>query len=62
MILKNTSPETKNHVLSTLPAVSYLMTAGEFRIPRPNSVLVAETVSEILSDKVRALLERRYLK
>src|SRR3990172_4761812 len=62
MILKNTSPETKNHVLSTLPAVSYLMTAGEFRIPRPNSVLVAETVSKILSDKVRALLERRYLK
>jgi predicted nucleotidyltransferase component of viral defense system len=49
-------------VMSALPAVSYLVMAGEFRIPRPNSVLVVETASEILSDKVRALLERQYLK
>ena len=31
-------------------------------MPRPNAVLVAETLPEILSDKIRALLERRYLK
>ena len=42
--------------------VSYLIASGDFRVPRPNAVLVAETLPEILSDKIRALLERRYLK
>lgn len=55
-------PESKNHVLSALPAVSYLIAAGEFRVPHANTVVVAETPAEILSDKVRSLLERRYLK
>ena len=55
-------PEIKNHVLSSLPAVTYLIAAGEFLVPRPNVVIVAETSPEILSDKVRSLLERRYLK
>jgi predicted nucleotidyltransferase component of viral defense system len=49
-------------VLGMQNAVSYLIARGEFRIPRPNSVLVVETLEEILSDKVRALLERPYLK
>lgn len=53
---------TEPRVLGLQPAVSYLITRGEFRIPRPNSVLVVETLEEILSDKVRALLERPYLK
>ncbi|OGR03234.1 MAG: hypothetical protein A2511_06605 [Deltaproteobacteria bacterium RIFOXYD12_FULL_50_9] len=53
---------TANLVFSTLPSVSYLINKGSFRIPRPNSVLVTETPAEILSDKVRALLERKYLK
>lgn len=61
-IRKECLPETKNHILSALPAVSYLIASGEFRVPRPNAVLVAETLPEILSDKIRALLERRYLK
>lgn len=55
-------PDSRNHVLSTLPSVAYLIGAGEFRVPRPNAVIVAETPEEILSDKVRSLLERRYLK
>jgi predicted nucleotidyltransferase component of viral defense system len=55
-------PDVKNHVLSSLSAVAYLIAAGEFRVPRPNTIVVAETPAEILSDKVRALLERRYLK
>ena len=54
--------DTTPMVLSSLPAVAYLIATGNFRIPRPNSVLVAETAQEILSDKVRALLERSYLK
>jgi predicted nucleotidyltransferase component of viral defense system len=55
-------PQRKNHVLSGLPSVAYLIGAGDFRVPRPNAVIVAETPAEILSDKVRSLLERRYLK
>jgi len=61
-IRKESLPETNNHILSALPAVSYLIASGEFRVPRPNAVLVVETLPEILSDKIRALLERRYLK
>jgi predicted nucleotidyltransferase component of viral defense system len=56
------APATEPRVLGMQAAVSYLITRGEFRIPRPNSVLVVETLEEILSDKVRALLERPYLK
>jgi len=54
--------ETEPRVLGMQKAVSYLIGASEFRIPRPNSVLVVETPEEILSDKVRALLERPCLK
>jgi predicted nucleotidyltransferase component of viral defense system len=61
-IKKDISPETKKLILSSLPSVSYLIESGSFRIPRPNAVLVAETPEEILSDKIRALLERRYIK
>jgi predicted nucleotidyltransferase component of viral defense system len=55
-------PEKTNHVLSSLPSVAYMIAAGEFRVPRPHTVVVAETPEEILSDKVRSLLERPYLK
>lgn len=61
-LVSGTRLATEKMIMSALPAVSYLVMAGEFRIPRPNSVLVVESVSEILSDKVRALLERQYLK
>jgi predicted nucleotidyltransferase component of viral defense system len=55
-------PTTQNHVLSLMSPVVYLISAGEFRVPRPNTVIVAQTPTEILSDKIRALLERPYLK
>jgi predicted nucleotidyltransferase component of viral defense system len=45
-----------------LSPVTYLISAGEFRVPRPHTVIVVQTPAEILSDKVRALLERPYLK
>lgn len=61
-MVKDKRPETKNHVLSSLPAVSYLIAVGEFRIPRPHAVVVTETLEELLSDKIRSLLERPYLK
>lgn len=55
-------PDCRNIVLSSLGSVAYLAASGEFRVPRANTVIVSETPEEILSDKVRALLERRYLK
>lgn len=56
------TPDIRNIVLSSLGSVAYLASSGEFRVPRANTVMVAETPEEIFSDKVRALLERRYLK
>lgn len=56
------TPDTARLVLSSLPSVGYMIGTGDFRIPRPSAVLIAETTEEILSDKVRALLERPYLK
>ncbi|MBA4395773.1 MAG: hypothetical protein C0394_00060 [Syntrophus sp. (in: bacteria)] len=55
-------PKQQKHILSALPPVAYMIASGEFRIPRPHVVLVAETPAEIISDKIRSLLERRYLK
>jgi len=61
-LLAGAALQTEPRVLGMQTAVSYLIGVGEFRIPRPNSVLMVETPEEILSDKVRALLERPYLK
>ncbi len=58
----NAKMTTARLVLSELPAVSYLILSGIFKIPRPSAVLVVETLQEILSDKIRALMERPYLK
>jgi len=55
-------PETQNQVLTLMSPVAYLIATGEFRVPRPNTVIVVQTPMEILSDKIRALLERQYLK
>jgi len=55
-------PETEKVILSQLPFVRHFITIGEFRIPNPNSVIIVETKEEILSDKIRALFEREYLK
>ena len=61
-IRKESLPDTQKLILSALPAVSYMISSGNFRVPRPSTVLVVEVLPEILSDKIRALLERRYLK
>lgn len=61
-LLPDKSPDVRQLVLSSLGSVAHLTVTGEFRVPRASTVLVAETPEEILSDKVRALLERRYLK
>jgi len=55
-------PGVQKQVLSLLSPVAYLIAAGEYRVPRPHTIIVVQTPSEILADKVRALLERPYLK
>ena len=55
-------PDNEKVVLATLPRVAHLVADGKCAIPSPNSILVVETKEEILSDKLRALLERTYLK
>lgn len=55
------SPGQEQVILSSAPAVSYFIRTGQVMLP-PGRVLNIETVQEIFSDKIRALLERRYLK
>jgi predicted nucleotidyltransferase component of viral defense system len=58
----NEPPETARRILRDLPAVSALMTAGQLVLPYTSSIVVVETPGEILSDKIRALYERTYIK
>ena len=55
-------PETGRYVFRDLPQVAGLMKDGHLIIPYASSVILAETPEEILSDKMRALFERRYIK
>jgi predicted nucleotidyltransferase component of viral defense system len=54
--------ETAKHILRDLPSISALMAAGHLFLPYTSSIVVAETPDEILSDKIRALYERTYIK
>jgi len=62
MLQKGRAPEHDRFVLMDLPQVAGLMVGGQLLLPYTSSILLAETVEEILSDKIRALLERKYLK
>lgn len=55
-------PDVQKNVLSMLSPVAYLIASGEFRVPHPHTIVITQTPGEILSDKIRALLERQYLK
>ncbi len=54
-------PDERKVILSSAPAVSYFIRKGEVMIP-PGRIINVETPAEIYSDKVRALMERNYLK
>lgn len=62
MLQKGRAPEYDRFVFMNLPRVAGLMAGGQLLVPYTSSILLVETVEEILSDKIRALLERRYLK
>jgi len=55
-------PDNEKVILGMLPSVRQLINEGVFKLPVSTCILVVETPEEILSDKVRALLERRYIK
>ena len=62
MLQKGRVPAHDRFVLMNLPQVAGLLIGGQLLLPYTSSILLAETVEEILSDKIRALLERKYLK
>ena len=55
-------PEMRRHILRDLPQVAGLIRSGQLILPYASSLILAETSDEILSDKVRALFERKYIK
>ena len=55
-------PEFEKFVLRDLAPVTGIITSGELVLPYTSSIILAETPAEILSDKIRALYERLYIK
>ncbi len=55
-------PQFRKFILRDLPLVGGLVTEGKLIIPYSSSIILAETPEEIMSDKIRALYERKYLK
>jgi len=55
-------PQFRKFILRDLPLVAGLVTGGKLVIPYSSSIILAETPDEILSDKIRALYERKYIK
>jgi len=62
MLAQGKAPECERYVLRDLPQVAGLVTSGQLILPYSSSVILVETPEEVLSDKVRALFERAYLK
>jgi predicted nucleotidyltransferase component of viral defense system len=55
-------PQFRKFILRDLPLVGGLITEGKLILPYSSSIILIETPEEILSDKIRALYERKYLK
>lgn len=55
-------PLLRKFILRDLPSIAGLVTEGKLIIPYSSSIILAEIPEEILSDKIRALYERKYLK
>lgn len=55
-------PDSRRIIMQSSSAVSYLLREGSLKVPGFPGVINLETPEEILSDKLRALLERGYTK
>ena len=62
LLKSSRQPEFQPQILRDLPQVAGLVSAGELFLPYTSSIILAETPEEILSDKIRALFARRYIK
>ena len=61
-LLPGQTPGFQKYVFRDLPQVSRLITSGHLFLPYSSTIILVETLEEILTDKVRALYERQYLK
>ncbi|MBI9082357.1 MAG: nucleotidyl transferase AbiEii/AbiGii toxin family protein [Desulfobacterales bacterium] len=61
-LAKGEQPEFQRHILRDLPQIPGLLSSGRLVLPYTSSIVLAETTEEILSDKIRALFERIYIK
>lgn len=55
-------PQCNLRVLRDLPQVAGLVAAGRLYLPHTSAIIVVETLEELLSDKIRSLFERTYIK
>lgn len=55
-------PDRDRRIMQTSPAVSYILREGGMKAPGIPTVINVETPAEILTDKLRALMERPYTK
>lgn len=55
-------PGFQKYVFRDLPQVSRLIASGHLFLPYSSTIILVETLEEILTDKIRALYERQYLK
>ena len=58
---RDMTPETQPLIFGTLPAVADRIQSGKLKT-RDNTVLMTETLAEIMAGKIRALLEREHYK
>lgn len=61
-LLSGTCPDRNAKIMQSSPAVSYFLQEGGYKAPGVPVVINIETAEEILSDKLRALVERPYTK
>ena len=62
LLRESRQPEFESHILRELSQVAGLVTMGELFLAYTSSIILVETPEEILSDKIRALFERKYIK
>ena len=61
-LVPGVKPDAEPKIMQASPTVAHFLQEGGFKTPGASVIVNVETVHEILSDKLRALLERPYKK
>ncbi|MEW6668646.1 MAG: nucleotidyl transferase AbiEii/AbiGii toxin family protein [Thermodesulfobacteriota bacterium] len=61
-LVSGAKPESETKIMQASPTISYFFREGGLKSPGAQTIVNVETTEEILSDKLRALLERPYTK